>query len=391
MLNAINNKPLCKNNNFKALNSNPLPKVSFAADKNTDSSEKKASNLAIKMLAATSVALLALTRYKTGTILKKMNEDVPFFTLQRLAKIKKLVSKDGATGLFNKAFLKISVNREYDKAVKSGKNYSIAMIDMDNFKAVNEVFGHDVGDEFISAIGSNVKEITKKHGVKGFRAGGEEFVITIYDKDAETAKKIVEEIAEAIKKDDSIQKYIPQFKEKANADVEFLSSNMNSINSIFPRLKTEQSIENCKPLADDIIAVIGNYIEKYDPADKIAFNEIIEKIKTAEKNELPNLFHVNTKFGEEYTLGHELNKIYTHYDEMKNDLLKWTHHINEHKMFTVSGGVVNLKDSDEIKNGACMIKIADEALKAAKEKGKNIVITANNDVIKRTVAKTNKK
>jgi len=385
------NQPLCQSLNFGFGNNKNGSKTDTFEKENVPPQQKSNSNILMTLLAGASVSLLALTRYKCGLILKSMGEETPFFTFQRLAKIKNLASKDKMTGLFNKNYLTASITKDYNKALKSGKNFSVAMLDMDNFKAVNEVFGHGVGDIVIGRIGENVKKVTKKYGAKGFRAGGEEFIITIADKDSATAKRIIEEIAESIKKDETIQKYLPEFQQKANSDIEFLSSKINTINdSVFPKLKGQQKVKNYKQLADDITSLIETYVEKYDPADKVIFNEIVHKIKNAPEKDLHKFFKISTKVDEQYTLGNELNKIYTHYTETINDLYKWTHHLKEHGKFTVSGGLVNIKESKEIKDGMCMIKIADEALKSAKEKGKNTVITASDDIIKRIVAKSDK-
>lgn len=353
--------------------------------------EKSKLELALIGVSGISVTMFAITRARIGRALKLVGKKAPVL-IGGLGKISDVASKDGMTDLFNKSVLLATLAKDFKIAVKKGKNYSVAMLDMDNFKAFNEVFDHDTGDKVLKRISANIQKVIQKHKAEGFRYGGEEFVITLPNYTSESAKKVVEEIAEAIKKDEEIQGLIPAFKEKAQKDIDFISPKLSQLDTIFLKLRKGKNGGDCKKLADEIISLVDAHIEKYEPSDTKALKEFIEKIKSAKNNELSGLLQINTKLNGESTLGKELDKIYTQYDGIKNDLQKWIGHVNRHGMFTVSGGVVNYKDSKAvIKEGEHLVKIADAALKSAKENGKNIIISANDELIKRIIEKINKK
>ena len=73
------------------------------------------------------------------------------------------------------------------------KNVSFIMMDIDNFKRVNDTYGHDKGDEVLKRLGVLLK-LMHNHKNKAFRYGGEEFVMIIYDNDPSMALRIAENI-----------------------------------------------------------------------------------------------------------------------------------------------------------------------------------------------------
>lgn len=338
-------------------------------------------------IAGGSATAYIIARIKTSNILKLVGEKAPLTLWNRFGKISELASKDNMTGLYNKAALLTSVDKEYKTAMKKGKPFSLAIFDMDNFKAINEEFGHKTGDNVLTRIARNIKEIAEKHNLKGFRYGGEEFVVAMPGHDAESSKKIADEIAVAIKKDETIQGYLSEFKGKVQAKIGFLDATITKLDkAIFPKLRRQQgeSIDNYDELATDIISVIENHLTECKPSNRKTLDSIVQRLTTAPKSELPNILSVHTPFGEG-TLGSELDRIHYQYNDMKHDRQKWFNHVNEHKMFTISGGLVNLTKENVIPNSLNSIEIADAALKSAKENGKNTVITANQDLITKTI------
>lgn len=83
-------------------------------------------------------------------------------------------AKDSATGLFNKRATMEYVSDRI-KASES-KNIGIIIIDIDNFKNINDTFGHLFGDEVISKVSDVIKSVVSSRGVVG-RFGGDEFMI----------------------------------------------------------------------------------------------------------------------------------------------------------------------------------------------------------------------
>lgn len=66
-----------------------------------------------------------------------------------------------------------------------GKTYSLAMVDVDHFKKLNDNYGHDVGDEVLKMLATHLQSV--EGGGKAFRYGGEEFTIVFAGKDASSA------------------------------------------------------------------------------------------------------------------------------------------------------------------------------------------------------------
>lgn len=85
----------------------------------------------------------------------------------------------------------------FSLAKETGRNLSILMMDADNFKNVNDRFGHQAGDEVLRGISDVIKEIIRDGDYLG-RYGGEEFVIALPNTDLETATHIAERICQYI-------------------------------------------------------------------------------------------------------------------------------------------------------------------------------------------------
>ncbi len=106
---------------------------------------------------------------------------------------------DHLTGLSNRRTLDrlISVGIEYTS--KHNLDMVMGIIDIDDFKSVNDTYGHSIGDEVIKTVASIMKEmIEKEHNGFCFRWGGEEFLFTLPYMTTEVAYPIVEEVRKAI-------------------------------------------------------------------------------------------------------------------------------------------------------------------------------------------------
>ncbi|MFA5880071.1 MAG: diguanylate cyclase [Candidatus Margulisiibacteriota bacterium] len=89
-----------------------------------------------------------------------------------------LALEDGLTKLYNRAFFQKSIAEELDKAKYQNYPLSLAMLDIDFFKNVNDSFGHPVGDVVLQKVASIVKSCTRKTDIAA-RYGGEE-IVTVY-------------------------------------------------------------------------------------------------------------------------------------------------------------------------------------------------------------------
>ncbi|MGF4043362.1 GGDEF domain-containing response regulator [Paenarthrobacter nitroguajacolicus] len=79
----------------------------------------------------------------------------------------------------------------------TGHNYCLAMVDVDNFKSYNDIYGHQAGDAALVAIASTLaSEVRKSDAV--YRFGGEEFLLVLRDQEAPGARMVMERVRSAV-------------------------------------------------------------------------------------------------------------------------------------------------------------------------------------------------
>lgn len=78
------------------------------------------------------------------------------------------------------------------------KDYYLAMIDIDNFKNINDTYGHNTGDDALKILAKTIILQAQKHGFKYCRWGGEEFLLLGKCRSGEIPKDILEELRSAI-------------------------------------------------------------------------------------------------------------------------------------------------------------------------------------------------
>jgi diguanylate cyclase (GGDEF)-like protein len=112
-------------------------------------------------------------------------------------KLGELSVTDGLTGLFNHRHFWDLMDSEIRRATRSGKPLSLVIMDVDNFKDVNDRFGHSTGDRLIRKIASVVKGTVRDTDVAA-RYGGEEFTVLLPDTDRRGALKVSEKLRRAV-------------------------------------------------------------------------------------------------------------------------------------------------------------------------------------------------
>lgn len=99
--------------------------------------------------------------------------------------------RDGMTGLFNRSFMEIALEREIHRSSRQGRQIAVMMADVDHFKQFNDTFGHEAGDAVLREVAEALRL-----GVRGedivCRYGGEEFVIIMPEISLELAMERAE-------------------------------------------------------------------------------------------------------------------------------------------------------------------------------------------------------
>lgn len=114
-----------------------------------------------------------------------------------LDQVQRLASHDELTGTLNRRSLMAALERERSRAERSGAPFSIAMIDLDHFKRVNDAHGHGAGDEVLRALAATVHDTMRTTDVFG-RYGGEEFLIILVGAPPALALEAMERIRAAV-------------------------------------------------------------------------------------------------------------------------------------------------------------------------------------------------
>lgn len=110
--------------------------------------------------------------------------------------LKELALKDPMTGLFNKRQILELGEEMFKDAVAHCKNFAVIMMDIDNFKDVNDNFGHIAGDQVIEILGKRLKNLIRGDDLAG-RYGGEEFIFFL-SCDKATVKAVGERLRSSI-------------------------------------------------------------------------------------------------------------------------------------------------------------------------------------------------
>jgi diguanylate cyclase (GGDEF)-like protein len=114
-----------------------------------------------------------------------------------LERIRDVAVRDELTGAYNRRLLMETLAREQARASRTGAAYSVCMIDVDHFKAVNDSLGHLEGDAVLRAVAAVAARGLRALDVFG-RFGGEEFLVILPDTDRAGALRVAERIRAAV-------------------------------------------------------------------------------------------------------------------------------------------------------------------------------------------------
>lgn len=112
--------------------------------------------------------------------------------------LKRLCYKDGLTGIANRRHFEEVLEREWRRAARNRKPLSLLMCDIDFFKAYNDTYGHQSGDECLKQVAGALNGMVNRPGDLVSRYGGEEFAVILPETDAEGAAFVAETLRAGI-------------------------------------------------------------------------------------------------------------------------------------------------------------------------------------------------
>lgn len=137
-----------------------------------------------------------------------------YFLRKSYEDIETLSHFDGLTGLYNRLMFLNVFEKEIQKVQRNKKQLFLVILDIDDFKPINDNYGHLVGDEAIKTTAFTLQKLLRSSDTIG-RFGGDEFVISITDEDKNTASIIINRIL-----DEFNTKTIPITKSKAEQELQ---------------------------------------------------------------------------------------------------------------------------------------------------------------------------
>lgn len=121
------------------------------------------------------------------------------FRLTRFRRIRSGLSRDSLTGLLNHKMLIEQLHLEFSRAKRANRPMCYALADLDNFKQVNDNFGHGMGDKVLQFLSHLLRQRLRRTDYVG-RYGGEEFGVILSATNEQNALKVMEEVREQFAK-----------------------------------------------------------------------------------------------------------------------------------------------------------------------------------------------
>ena len=126
------------------------------------------------------------------TVLRDISERIQFEE-----KLATQALTDGLTGLANRRSFDETLSREWKRTLREGSRLSLLLIDIDSFKALNDKYGHQVGDDYLRTISAAVSGVVRAPDIVA-RYGGEEIAVILPGADSQGAVEIAERVRAAI-------------------------------------------------------------------------------------------------------------------------------------------------------------------------------------------------
>lgn len=181
----------------------------------------------------------------------QIEKDNAYNLMEELAKkniqLETLSNTDQLTGVYNRRYFLEVLEKELEQYKTSSTHFYFMMIDLDDFKIINDTYGHLYGDEILKNVSRIIQENVREHDIVS-RYGGEEFAVIISHASKETGN----EVAERIRK--NIEKFV------------YRNNNVTVSIGVAKNIKSDESL--------DLIHRADNYLYK---AKELGKNQVANK------------------------------------------------------------------------------------------------------------------
>ena len=162
--------------------------------------------------------------------------------LERLnTRLEKLATTDSLTGIYNRRAVLNRAKTELHRAQREGRVFSLAILDLDNFKQINDSFGHQTGDKALMLFAEKLQKSTRKYDGAG-RFGGDEFLVFFSLDEEDQFYDILERL----------QKQVSQISLEVSGDEIELTASIGGV-SLIPGNETETILEELISQADEML------------------------------------------------------------------------------------------------------------------------------------------
>lgn len=119
--------------------------------------------------------------------------------IKKVVKFKLLAQHDGLTGIYNQRYFKKALRERLAQIKRGGHNCVLMFLDLDDFKSINDLYGHLSGDKMLIKTAKILFENIRKTDLVA-RIGGDEFCVFLYNTEVENAREIARKMCQQINK-----------------------------------------------------------------------------------------------------------------------------------------------------------------------------------------------
>ncbi|UAW97653.1 GGDEF domain-containing protein [Halopseudomonas nanhaiensis] len=154
----------------------------------------------VGMIAALRLQMVQRRQFALHTEMVEINASLQEEIERREAlevELQKQATTDPLTGLFNRRQYELLFNRERERSRRLGTELSLCVLDLDHFKQINDLHGHDVGDQVLRHVAALFGQTLRQTDIIG-RFGGEEFILLLPETSLEQSERLIDRLRQRL-------------------------------------------------------------------------------------------------------------------------------------------------------------------------------------------------